>query len=332
MRDDVPRRAGGLTQRRGDRAVRKRAELNDLELGTGLENDDRFIKEGERCVRRGARADRVALTNDAAGADRRVRAVPGTHVDVALEDRDIRARLHRTGSGTKDHACAGDEQQKRREHRSDEKERTTRALVRGGALDHRHRCDLRIGGDEAACDRRGDLAGAGRHDGDRDVPEESADVVGRLIVERVRHREGRFAPADRKQDYVTLLAQPFRKLRGNRRIDRVDETPAAASETHNSGVVVRSERHERPAAHTREHLRRARVGNEAGPDQRGRQGLAGLPRRNEARHLVVREEVLGHERSGERALDRGQLRRLRLRATQRDLAEDAERLLRCGVL
>ena len=131
---------------------------------------------------------------------------------------------------------------------------------------------------------------------------------------------------------MTLLAQTFRELCGNGRIDRVDEAAATARETHNSGVVVWSERHERPAAHTREHVRRARVRDEAGADQCGRQGLARLPRRDEARHLLVREEVLGDERSGERALDRGQLRRLRLRAVVRDLAEDAEGLLGRGVL
>ena len=131
---------------------------------------------------------------------------------------------------------------------------------------------------------------------------------------------------------MTLLAQTFRELRGNGRIDRVDEAAAAASEAHNSGVVVWSERHEWPAADTREDLRRARVGNETGPDQGGREGLARLPRRHEARHLIVREEVLFNERSGKRAFDRGELRRLRLRAVQRDLTEDAESLLWCRVL
>jgi len=38
--DDVPRRAGGLTQRRSDRAVREPAKLNDLDLGARLEDYD----------------------------------------------------------------------------------------------------------------------------------------------------------------------------------------------------------------------------------------------------------------------------------------------------
>ena len=107
----MPRRASGLTQRRSDRAVGLCAELDDLDLGAGLEDDHRFIEEGERCVRRGTRAERVALSHDVTGADRRECAVAAAHVHVALEDRDIRARLNRTRGRAKDHAGARDEQQ-----------------------------------------------------------------------------------------------------------------------------------------------------------------------------------------------------------------------------
>ena len=76
----------------------------------------------------------------------------------------------------------------------------------------------------------------------------------------------------------------------------------------------------------------ARIRDRSGAEQRRRQRLARSARRDQARHLFVGEEVVFDERGGQRALDRGELRRLRLRALLRDLAEDAEGLLRRGVL
>ena len=124
MRDHVPGRASDLPQRGGDRSVRKRAKLDDLELGAGLEDRDRLVEECQRGVRERPCADRVALANDVARADRRVRAAAGADINIALEDRDVRARLHCARGRAEDHSRSRGEQQERREHRGDEKQRT----------------------------------------------------------------------------------------------------------------------------------------------------------------------------------------------------------------
>src|SRR6185503_13310195 len=117
------------------------------------------------------------------------------------------------------------------------------------ALDHWHRCDLWRRRDESTRDRCGDLAGARGDDGDRNVAKKSADIIRRLVVERVGHRERRLAATERDEHYVPLLAESLRELRDDGRVDRIDEALPAASETRDTGVVVGRQRHQRTTAH-----------------------------------------------------------------------------------
>jgi len=192
----MPRHAGRLTEGRGDRAVRKGTKLDDLDLRAGVEHDNGLIEERECGVGETAGADRVALTYDEPRRDRCVRAASAAHVDVALEDRDVGPCLDRARGRAEDHRRSGREQQQRRERSGDEKQWPEGTLPRCDPVDDWQRHGLRSRGDEAACDRRRDLAGARGHDGDRNIAEENTHVVRRLVVERIGHRKRRFAATE----------------------------------------------------------------------------------------------------------------------------------------
>jgi hypothetical protein len=203
-------------------------------------------------------------------------------------------------------------------------------LRRSGTRAERN--DLGGGGREATRDRGGDLAGARSHDCHGYATEQSLYIGRCLLVERVCHRERCFAATECDQDHVTLFAQPPGELSDDGRIDRIDEAAAATRQTHDPGVVIRSQSYERTTTHAREDLGRAHVRDERGADQRGRERLAGAARGHETSHLIVREEVLPDERVSKRPVFRRELSGLCLGALLRDLTQDAEGLLRRRVL
>src|SRR5206468_13121732 len=92
MRDDVPGLARALAEGHIDVAALQRAERDDVDLGAGLEDDDRLLEEGQRGVRVRERAHAVALTDDLTGRRERVRATRAPVFDVALEDRELSTR------------------------------------------------------------------------------------------------------------------------------------------------------------------------------------------------------------------------------------------------
>jgi hypothetical protein len=118
--DHVPGRTCALPQRGGDRPAGQRAKLHDLKFRAWLQNDDGLIEERERGVRERPRADGVALPHDISGPDRRIRAVASADIDTALEDRDVRARLHSARGRPEDHSRSRREQQERRKDRGDD--------------------------------------------------------------------------------------------------------------------------------------------------------------------------------------------------------------------
>jgi hypothetical protein len=251
VRDDVPARAGHLAEDEVDIAtIGHSTERLQNDLRVGLKDDKRSVEERERGVRSRRAADRVTLLDEVVRRRRCERARRMTHFDCPLENRETRARRDDRAL-RHDNARRRRDQEKGRSEGGRECERSARALLG----ERRYRDERNEGGCVRVVDRITNFGEGRRDDLELDASEHVLGFVLGRLVQRIGHRKRRGRAPELDQGDGAQFAEPAGQL------------------TKDGGLGRDAEGSDRVAAYASERARESLRCNEAGSEDRIREGL-----------------------------------------------------------